>query len=195
MADKLQAARLACADRCAERGDVPCHQLHASGDVPGEWRPCDHCSKAELRQGWDAKLGVGEEFERRCINLLGLEGIEAKKSPVRAWDIQFAMGARTWKIECKHDGKALYSGNLYFETECRGKPSGVRASQADYWMHGIGMSPVYLFRRKELVEFLDRALEDGVARYVQNGGDDGGSSGILLPVSLAMKVPHAREFF
>jgi hypothetical protein len=152
-------------------------------------------SKAELQQNWQSDLGVGEEFERHCINILGIEGIEASKSIVRAWDIQFTLGGQVWKVECKHDGKAQHSGNVYFETACRGKPSGIRASPADYWMQGIGMSPVYLFRLAALVEYLDRAVAEGTAKQVSGGGDDGQSSGILLPVRLIMQVPHAKEYF
>ena len=40
------------------------------------------------------------------------------------------------KIEVKTErGKWVDTGNLAIEIECRGKPSGLAATEAEYWMH------------------------------------------------------------
>lgn len=150
---------------------------------------------AAIQQNWPADLDIGQQFEANCINILGREGFLAERCDSYAHDIQFHAGGRWWTVECKHDGKAVHTRNLYFETACRGKPSGIFASTADYWMHGTGMAPVYLFRRVELVAYLEQAVLDGKAREVFGGGDDGQSSGIILNVDMALRVPHTKEYF
>mgnify|MGYP001070419334 CR=1 FL=1 len=41
------------------------------------------------------------------------------------------------KIEVKYDRKTKETGNVYIEFESRGKPSGIKTTQADYWTYYI----------------------------------------------------------
>ena len=69
---------------------------------------------------WDIEIGFGDEGETRVADLLGLTG-------------------KT--VEVKHD-RHTYSPNLFIEThQKRGStwfPSGVKASNADYWVYVMG---------------------------------------------------------
>jgi hypothetical protein len=38
-------------------------------------------------------------------------------------------------IEVKSDNKSFYTPNVVFEYESYGKPSGIKATKADYWVH------------------------------------------------------------
>ena len=42
------------------------------------------------------------------------------------------------RIECKRDFKAHITGNLFVEFECRGKPSGISTTEAEYWVFIVG---------------------------------------------------------
>ena len=42
------------------------------------------------------------------------------------------------KIEVKSDrGRWMETGNICIEYECWGKPSGIRATESDYWFHNL----------------------------------------------------------
>lgn len=136
-------------------------------------------------------LAEGEQFERDCINLLGVEGFEARKSTDRSWDLEFNHGSILYKVECKKDRLAPITHNFYFETSYCGQPSGIAKSVADYWLHGEADLRVLLFRVNELRKYLNTQP----LQRVEGGGDNASSSGILLPTRLALQVPFSKEYY
>tara|TARA_R110000824_G_scaffold125134_4_gene284060 strand:- start:1163 stop:1528 length:366 start_codon:yes stop_codon:yes gene_type:complete len=113
--------------------------------------------EAEWR--WDLKLGEeGESLVRRLLE-----------------------GAHT--VEVKRDFIAPTSGNLAIEYECRGKPSGIAVTEADWWafVSGRGQADrvVILFETKHLKELCRRYYKNGSKT---SGGDQGCSRMVLIPV-------------
>ena len=54
-------------------------------------------------------------------------------------------GARRFTVEIKNDIASMRTGNIGIEYECRGKPSGIAITKADYWMHIIRHDGKFLF--------------------------------------------------
>lgn len=53
--------RAACAERCAESGDPPCHELEGTGPInrPFVWKPCGECYR-------DCGVEPGDEFDENA---------------------------------------------------------------------------------------------------------------------------------
>ena len=64
---------------------------------------------------WDIDLKFGKSGEDRVANLLNAEQSKIEVKTERDW----------W----------YKTGNIAIEIECRGKPSGLYATEADYWVH------------------------------------------------------------
>ena len=74
------------------------------------------------------------------------------------------------------------TGNICVEFESRGKPSGIAATDADYWVHELkrdGETLVYLMFPIERLKQLCRKA----GRVVHRAGDDGAQSVVILPLS------------
>lgn len=84
------------------------------------------------------------------------------------------------KIEVKTDFKALKTGNVFVEYECRGRPSGLCTTEADYYCFFISDTTFIMIETEKLKE---------VARFYWNtprntkGGDHDLSKGILIPIN------------
>lgn len=151
---------------------------------------------SDIATNFQPQLTLGQAFEQRCRGILGKEGYMSFDAPTLDWDFELeGPGARRWRVECKLDIMAERTNNLYFEIQFRGSRSGIAATQADYWMVSVGArGPVFMFRVKPLYTFLCDCLEAGTAVYSERGGDDQSSRGVLLPVKMASRCPHFREF-
>lgn len=74
------------------------------------------------------------------------------------------------------------TGNICVEFESRGQPSGIAATEADYWVHELkrdGETLVYLMFPIERLKQLCRKA----GRVVHGAGDDGAQSVVILPLS------------
>jgi hypothetical protein len=141
---------------------------------------------SDVARNFESSLIVGKAFEAHCRDLLGREGHDSRDQPYpeAPWDFEFEHKSKWFKVECKHDVKAKDTGNLYFETECFGKPSGIMKPEPDYWMHGWLRGPVLLFRRDKLLAYLEEWKTSRKAKPV-GGGDDASSRGYIVPVNVA----------
>ena len=91
------------------------------------------------------------------------------------------------KLEVKKDDWTVRTGNIAIEFECRGKPSGIQVTEADFWCHVIGHYFILVFP----VDFLKRVFQDlrTDERYVKEMGDPNGNGG---RVSKAILIPWRR---
>ncbi len=94
------------------------------------------------------------------------------------------------KIEVKAERSRWYnSGMIAIEVECKGRPSGLSITQADYWMHmlmrGDKMQMTLLFSVPQLKEIVKRALRMPGTNIVY-GGDNKASKLILIPISAVL---------
>jgi hypothetical protein len=92
-----------------------------------------------------------------------------------AYDIKAKINNKIYTFEVKEDFTCERTGNVGMEFECRGKPSGISVSKADYYVykihskHGIKF---YLYNTSDL----KRMIEDNQYFRVVNGGDVGSGS-------------------
>lgn len=84
------------------------------------------------------------------------------------------------KVEVKTDRMAHKTGNIAVEYECRGKPSGISTTEADYWAFIIYSGNYIVITKTEMLK--------KIARYwfthgkVVAGGDDNASMMVLIPI-------------
>lgn len=90
-------------------------------------------------------------------------------------------------IESKDDRKSYETGNVAFEIECNGKPSGVLATESEWWIVRLGSDDlgkhVYYYRQVSgLADWLRELCREKRARQIK-GGDGFRSRMVLVPLS------------
>jgi hypothetical protein len=107
------------------------------------------------------------------------------------YDLEFGVvEGETWfhnvisnsKIEVKTDRLTQKTGNVYIEYESRGKPSGIRTSEADFWVYKINQHQAIIIEKNELKRKLKHLVDIGKAKMGVKGGDNNTSLGILVKV-------------
>ena len=81
-------------------------------------------------------------------------------------------------IEVKFDRKTRETGNVYIEYESRGKPSGIRTTEAKYWTYFIQDEECFTISTKRLREKLVKLKPRRVP-----GGDNNTSMGFLIKLT------------
>ena len=119
---------------------------------------------------FDLQLSQALIDERRLANIFTAGKIE-----------KIELKSETWQWE--------RTGNICVEYRQDGKPSGIDATEADYWVHELkrdGDTLCYLMFPIERLRILARdAYRNG--RYREGGGDDGRFCNILIPLSDILK--------
>lgn len=112
---------------------------------------------------FDIQLRLGEQAEQLLHDRLQGAKLELK--------------TESWQWE--------KTGNICIEYEYRGRPSGIAATQADFWVHELrrdGLTLIYLILPVwKLRQVCRQAWLEGSHR--QNSGDNGYSKVILLPIA------------
>ena len=115
-------------------------------------------------------------------------------------DLAFGQAGEQWltmlgapggvKIEVKTERDMWFiTGNVIFEYRCRGKRSGIAATQADFWVHLLSLDGkivgMFGWSVVSLKFFLKRCYDNPSAykSRLAQGGDDGQSSFIIVPIS------------
>jgi len=92
-----------------------------------------------------------------------------------------------YKIEVKTErDKWVSTGNIVIEISYKGRPSGLTATEADWWIHCLNINGNFvgalMFPVEELNAIVDKLLARGDAR-ITYGGDGNHSELVLLPLS------------
>lgn len=103
-----------------------------------------------------------------------------------AYDLAIGQGEEVWlgdllrgaKIEVKRDFKSSKTGNIFVEYECRGKPSGIATTEADYWAFILNGERVVILPTEFLKDLCRYYYEE---QKVAKGGDNNASMGVLIP--------------
>lgn len=115
---------------------------------------------------FDLQLSQALINERRLADIFSARKIE-----------KIELKSETWQWE--------RTGNICIEYRQDGRPSGIDATDADYWVHELkrdGYTLCYLMFPIERLRALARAAyADG--RYREGGGDGGRFCNILIPLS------------
>ena len=87
------------------------------------------------------------------------------------------------KIEVKTERDWWYkTGNIALEYECNGKPSGINATESDYWIHILAKGNknhcMLVFEVKELKKIVKKYKE----QYTRMVGDRNASKCVILPI-------------
>lgn len=124
--------------------------------------------------GFASDLEEGKAFEDYCCLALQTLGCFTRTYASRAY--QKSHGETGGLLEIKFDRKLASTGNLFVETECSGKPSGIYAPPCTLlWLHG-DYDCAYLLARKDLLRMLP--LSKPWSRKGFN------ASGFLVPASM-----------
>ncbi len=109
---------------------------------------------------------------------------------------------RSFSVEVKWDKRAKDTGNLYFEIENthRQQPSGITATQADYWCHVLGDGQEALLAP---VHQLKALLRSRHFRTITTHAADSNSRGLLVPIAwlqtqsgiVWIELPTVEAFF
>lgn len=106
-------------------------------------------------------------------------------STCREFDISADWQDRKVTFEVKNDLMAAKTGNAAIEYECRGKPSGIAVTKADYLVYKI-KARYYIFRTKEVKQKL---FEEAIFSKKVAGGDVGSNTRMFL-----VKVPVFKSW-
>ena len=79
------------------------------------------------------------------------------------------------KIEVKRDYLSKTTGNIAIEFECRGVPSGIATTEAEFWCFILEKENLYILVPTEKLRLLCAMAE------IVEGGDDKASKMYLLP--------------
>ena len=99
------------------------------------------------------------------------------------------------KIEVKSERDVWKrTGNIAIEYECYGKPSGINATEADYWFHnlcvGEDIYATLIFKTENLKKIID-SLERKVS---VSGGDHNASRMYLVSLQKLFDVKTIKEY-
>jgi len=83
------------------------------------------------------------------------------------------------KIEVKRDFRASQTGKVFVEFFCRGKPSGISTTEAEYWAFILDGETVVLLPTEKMKALTEEAKQSG---RVVSGGDSNLSQGALIKI-------------
>lgn len=126
---------------------------------------------------FDEDLNVAKQTEHE-IGLLFAEYYGwnlVSMSNHKGYDLVLEKNGRNVLVEVKEDFAVGKTGNVAVEFSCRGKPSGISTTQADFWLYRLHMNEGLIHVLLETDE-LKRKIE--LEKYFRtvNGGDEGSNS-------------------
>lgn len=87
------------------------------------------------------------------------------------YDIECNLNGKYTTIEIKEDFTCERTGNLGLEFECRGKPSGISVSKADYYIYKVHQPNGKITLWIVPTEVLKKLIADKRYEVIVNGGD------------------------
>ena len=115
-----------------------------------------------MNKKFDKDLKYGQERGNRIVSILDKDKTKLEVKTERDW----------WQK----------SGNMCIEVECYGKPSGIMATEADYWVHILADGDKDFVR----MIFDTSTIKKLTKKYMKNirsGGDGNKSRFVLVPLS------------
>jgi hypothetical protein len=126
---------------------------------------------------FDTDLPIAVQTEREVADILRrvYKAVILDYCHTNAYDIRARVNDKEFTFEVKEDFTCERTGNVGVEFECRGKPSGVSISKADYYIYKIHSKygiKFYLYKTSQLKAMIANNL---FFRTVK-GGDVGSNS-------------------
>lgn len=131
-------------------------------------------------------LAAARRAESRVQAMFEAVGYECTPAPDEAykpWDIWCAKEGQQFGVQVKDDLSWVQTGNVAIQTACNGKPSGLTATQAKWWVicRSNACNTAIFFRVSDLRAFLRTAGGNLGKIY---GGDGGRAQMVLVNLSL-----------
>lgn len=119
---------------------------------------------------------VAEKTEQEIAEILEQKGCKIISfNKDNRYDILAEVNGKPYKFEVKEDFTCKRTGNVGLEFGCRGKPSGISVSDADYYIYKLhtprGIITVMISSRK-----LKTMITNHVFHAIVVGGDPGSNS-------------------
>jgi hypothetical protein len=121
-----------------------------------------------------ADAALGKLYERLCPKILECRAFQIAQGNFPDWDVKLMCrdedgSPYTTTLECKADTYAAASNQLAIEYTYKGRPSGIQATKADYWVHFVhGTNRYFLIP----TEYLREIVEEGYWDAYVDGGDN-----------------------
>ena len=127
---------------------------------------------------------------------MGRNSLEPKTEDRKKFDLDLQYGQvrekivadmlQDKKIEVKSErGMWLQTGNIAIEYESYGKPSGINATNSDYWFHNLCVGDevfgTLVFETKMLKKIINASINENQVRSV-SGGDHNASKMYLINI-------------
>lgn len=132
--------------------------------------------------GFKADLKIGNDFENLMIEKLKKDNdiiVKAPECPFSKYDFMI----NDIKYECKVDRLAHRTGNLCIEYKCRGKRSGIKTTESDYYIIKVN-NIIFLIPVIELKNYIKQNKQN-IKKVL--GGDNKSSKLYLLKLDLFNK--------
>ena len=103
-------------------------------------------------------LAEGRVFEEDCIAELAARGWQLIHRPLgnfKAYDFSMALNGKEYKFECKCDNASCKTNRVAIEFSCRGKHSGIRATEADFWIIKV-CKQAYIIKASIIMECISK---------------------------------------
>ena len=128
---------------------------------------------------FDEDLPIAKVTEREVANILEttFNATILGYGNTNTWDIHARMsngGERFFEV--KEDFSCEKTGNVGLEFECRGKPSGIAVSKADYYIYKIHTKYWGIRYLLHSTQALKNMIEHRLYFRIVNGGDKGSNT-------------------
>ena len=133
----------------------------------------------------DGKLAE-KEVAQRLMSRLNLAAEDIEHSSLKGYDLKII--SKGWTFEVKNDLMAERTGNVAIEFECRGKPTALAATTAEFWVYKFAGS-FYAFR----TEVLKKKLLEEKQFFREVVGGDAGSNTKMFLVKIAVFKSWGKE--
>ena len=129
---------------------------------------------------FEKDLQRSEQTERDVAKLIKRyfgNDLKPKFCNDNSYDVSVDIEGKTYTFEVKEDFMCMLTKNVCVEFECRGKPSGIAVSKANFFIYKIHESPVqrgyYICSTKTLRKMIE---EQAYFRIFESGGDPGSNT-------------------
>lgn len=133
------------------------------------------------------------------------DSIKPKKKDRKKFDIDLAYGEvreeaiaemmQNKKIEVKSErGMWIKTGNIAIEYQSYGKPSGIEATESDYWFHNLCVDDTIYATIVFDTQVLKQIINNVKGKKSVSGGDNNASRMWLLPLNKLFTETTIKEF-
>ena len=109
---------------------------------------CDRCDNKypidHIKLGFEKSLEIGKEKEKHIANTLKKHFYGIYDNDDYKFDLVFINNGKYITMEVKYDDMCLDTGNFAVEFESRGKESGIKTTESDFWAFVDKKNKIYL---------------------------------------------------